>query len=268
MQNDIVKCGLVETGNGAYTDDISIDAYTWYEKNWRHDDYGHIHQRFQLTYVMEGYQYVYIENRQYLVPQHHVIWIPSDRMHKTKSEAATVNLMVVLFKSVPIQDFYTTTHVFPAPAILKEMLLYAAKWSKSTTENQEQAVFLNAMLNSLPYFCNENHYLQIPAPSDTRLIDVTNYINTNYREHIAIELLAELATMSVRSLQRIFKDDTGITVQKYTQLIRILKSVELLDSKKYTLSQIADMVGYKSLSAFTASYFAIIKSKPKAKMKL
>lgn len=37
--------------------------------------------------------------------------------------------------------------------------------------------------------------------------------------------------MSVRSLQRIFKNETGITLQKYLQLTRILKSIELIDTK-------------------------------------
>jgi AraC-like DNA-binding protein len=70
--------------------------------------------------------------------------------------------------------------------------------------------------------------------------------------------------MSVRSLQRIFKNETGITLQKYLQLTRILKSIELIDTKQYTLSEIAYKVGYQSLSAFTSSYFAVMKAKPKS----
>jgi len=68
--------------------------------------------------------------------------------------------------------------------------------------------------------------------------------------------------MSARTLQCIFKSETGITVQKYHQLIRILKSIELIDQRKYTLTEVAYMVGYKSLSAFTSSYQSIMKSTP------
>jgi transcriptional regulator GlxA family with amidase domain len=42
---------------------------------------------------------------------------------------------------------------------------------------------------------------------------------------------AAKAQMSVRSLQRIFKNETGITLQKYLQLTRILKSIELIDTE-------------------------------------
>jgi len=263
MQNDNIKCGLTEKSKGLYADGISTDAYVWYEKDWQHDEYEHTHQRYQLTYVEDGYQYFHIEQKIYLVPQNHVIWIPSNKEHQITSEARTVNLMIVLYKTVFEQDFYQDVHVFSAPTVLKEMLLYASKWNKLLAEDEEQTIFLRAMLNSLPYFCNENEFLQIPVPGDARLMPVCDYINANYQYNFNIAELSDKAKMSVRSLQRIFRQETGITLQKYMQLIRVLKSIELIDTKQYTLSQIAFMVGYKSLSAFTSSYYAIMKSKPK-----
>lgn len=265
MQNDKVKCGLTEKSRGTYVDEIPADAYIWFEENWQHDEYQHTHQRYQLTYVAEGYQYFHIEQKIYLVPQNHIIWIPADREHGTTSEAKTVHLMVVLFQSVPEKDFYKDVHVFPAPAVLKEMLFYASKWNKLLTRDDEQQLFLRAMLNSLPNFCEENSGLQIPVPADSRLIPICSYINANYRYNFDIHELAKKAKMSVRSLQRIFKQETGITLQKYMQSIRILKSIELIDTQRYTLSEIAYQVGYQSLPAFTSSYYSIMKTKPKLK---
>jgi AraC-like DNA-binding protein/mannose-6-phosphate isomerase-like protein (cupin superfamily) len=265
MQNANLKCGLIEKDRGFYNDAISKDAYVWYEENWQHDEYEHIHERAQLTYVEEGYQYLHIEQKIYLVPRNHVIWIPSGVKHRTTSEAKTVNLMVILFKSQLESDFFKEVHVFAAPPVLREMLLYASKWNKLTEEDEEQTLFLKALLNSLPNFCNESRFLEIPVPEDHRLIPVCDYINTHYQESLNIDDMADLAKMSVRSLQRIFKEETGITLQKYGQLIRILKSVELIDTKQYTLSEIAFKVGYKSLSAFTSSYASIMKEGPRVK---
>jgi AraC-like DNA-binding protein/mannose-6-phosphate isomerase-like protein (cupin superfamily) len=260
-----MKCGLIEKKKGQFDDHTTIDAYVWYEKDWKHDSHDHVHQRYQLTYVEDGYQYFHIENTIYLVPQNHLIWIPSGKKHHTESEASTVNLMVVLFKSVFDNNFFNEVHVFSAPPVLSEMLKYAAKWSQLLEEDEEQRYFMNALLYSLPYFCKEKEGLHIPVPADQRLISVCNYINKNFHNQLDIEILAEIALMSVRSLQRIFKKETGITIQKYMQLIRILKSIELINSGQYTLSQIALMIGYKSLSAFTTSYFAIMKEKAKVR---
>ena len=140
---------------------------------------------------------------------------------------------------------------------------FIEKSMKLLEEDEEQGYFLTALLNSLPHFCTEKVGLQIPIPVDPRLLPVCSYINKNYMEQVSIDDLADLSLMSVRSLQRIFKRETGITIQKYMQLIRILKSIELINTGEYTLSQIAFMIGYKSLSAFTNSYFGIMKEKAK-----
>lgn len=265
MQNDMKKCGLEQQTGSRFVDTIEKEAYVWCEKGWKHDDHDHAHHRAQLTFVEEGYQYFHIDQKIYLVPQHHVIWIPSGKAHKITSEATTVNLMVFLFKTVFKEDFYQNVQVFAVPPVLKEMLLYASKWNQVLEDDEEQDVFFKAILKSLPNFCKESSYLEIPVPSDARLIPVSTYINSNFKYSLNADELAEKAKMSVRSLQRIFKNETGITLQKYLQLVRILKSIELIDTKQYTLSQIAYRVGYQSLSAFTASYHAVMKSKPRLK---
>ncbi|MCJ7936118.1 MAG: AraC family transcriptional regulator [Chryseobacterium sp.] len=258
-----MKCGLIEKAERQFVDTIEKEAYVWCEKDWKHDDHEHVHNRAQLTFVEEGYQYFHIDRKIYLVPQYHVIWIPSGKAHKITSESKVVNLMVFLFKSVFEEDFYRNVQVFAVPPVLREMLLYASKWNKSLTENEEQDIFFKAILKSLPNFCRESTGLEIHVPTDIRLIPVCYEINSNFKYNLDIDLLAEKAQMSVRSLQRIFKNETGITLQKYLQLTRILKSIELIDTQQYTLSEVAYKVGYQSLSAFTASYFAVMKMKPK-----
>ncbi len=121
------------------------------------------------------------------------------------------------------------------------------------------------MLYSLPHFCDENHNLELPVLVDKRLIPVSEYIHFHYSTNFNLNELTDKANMSARNLQRIFKQETGITLQKYMQLVRILRSIELIDTNNFTLSEIAYKVGYKSLSAFTASYFAVTKTKPKRK---
>lgn len=266
MQSAMSKCGLVEKATGILTDgNISKEAYVWYEKNWQHDEYEHTHVRAQLIFVEEGFQYVHLQKKVYLVPQHHMAWIPGSVCHKTTSTAKAVNLMTVLFKSVPVNDFYREPHVFRAPRVLREMLLYAAKWNQLPIEYEEEALFLKAILYNLPAFCNESHSLQVPVPADIRLISLCDHINRSYQKPLCIDEMSRIAHMSERSLQRIFKRETGITLQKYVQLIRVLKSMELINSGQFTLSQISSMVGYKSLAAFRLSYTSIIGYKPSLK---
>ena len=251
--------------NGAkchFVDNISTDAYVWFENNWQHEKYSHVHSFYQLTYVEEGYQYFHIDQKVYFVPQNHVILIPSNTLHRTTSDAKTVILKVLLFKSAPEKDFYRDVQVFSAPSVLSEMLAYASKWNKLDESNEEQSVFLKAVLISLPHFYQENSSLEIPIPKDQRLTPVCHFINQNYKYNLSTDELANIARMSIRTLQRTFKRETGVTLKKYVQLIRILKSIELIDTNQYTFTEVAYKVGYKSLSAFTNSYFTVMKTHP------
>ncbi|WP_313215204.1 helix-turn-helix domain-containing protein [Soonwooa sp.] len=250
---------------GQYIEGLQTESYVWYENDWKHDDNEDSHDFYQLNYVEQGYQYFHIEHKIYLVPQNNVIWIPANKKHRTTSEAKVVNPMLILFKSAPKKDFYNEVHVFEAPAVLREMMFYASKWNKARTEDHEQHFFLKALLGSLPNFCNDSFGLQVPVPRDSRLIPVCHYINANFQYNVSADDLGEIAKMSARNLQRIFKQETGITLQKYIQLIRIVKSIELIDLKRFTLSEVAYKVGYNSLSAFRNSYFAIMKTKPSGK---
>ncbi len=262
MQNDMVKCGLTEVEPGCYTDRSEKKSFVWYERNYQHDNYEHSHSHYQLTYVEDGYQYFHIENSIYLVPQNSLIWIPSGVKHRISSDSKTVNLMVLFFNDLQAEEFHKEVHVFSCPVVLREMLIYAKKWNRLNAIDKEELSFLNTIINSLPSFCNESTSLQIPVPTDKRLSKVCNEINVNYASGVDLMELASIASLSVRQMQRIFKQETGLTILKYQQLLRIVKSIELLDSGQFTQTQIATMVGYKSLHAFTSSFKLLMKKRP------
>ena len=261
MQNDKQRCGLSLDNNEKYSDRVTINAYIWREDDWKHDEQQHSHARGQLSFIEEGYQYFHVNEQIYLVPQDYAIWIPAETSHKITSNAEKIRLSVLLALKTKEHIFFKKIQIFKAPSLLKSMLHYASKWNQQIDHNEEQETFLKAILDCLPTFHTSN-VLQIAIPSDDRLVKVCHHIFKNYHQDLKIEEYAVEGNMSVRTLQRVFKEATGMTVQKYIQINRILKSVEILSTSKLTLSQVAFHVGYKSLSAFTASYKDIMKSLP------
>lgn len=83
-----------------------------------------------------------------------------------------------------------------------------------------------------------------------------------YAGNMRIEDLSDKTHLSLRSLERIFKQETGLTLNKYHQLLRIIKSLELLSLKELTISEIAYKVGYKSLQAYTNRFYSVMKYRP------
>ncbi len=73
------------------------------------------------------------------------------------------------------------------------------------------------------------------------------YVKCNYTHEISLALLSEYSRMSENSICNLFKKGLGITYLDYICTLRLQKSVELLlDERKFTVSEIASQVGYRS----------------------
>jgi len=254
--------------NAEIIDRIKKPFFVWYEENWTHDDMLHYHQKAQIVYVEQGFQYLTVNEKSYLVPQNHAAWIPSNAIHKTNTHSDKIKLMLIFFDIDKPDLFYRDVHVFSVPPLLKEMIKYAEKWSKLENEDPSETIFLYALLNELPQLVAASVQLEIRLPQDPRLKKAIDYLHIHYATDVKMEDLSLVASISIRSLERIFKKETGLTLSKYLQMLRIIKSLELLSSKEWTISQIAMKVGYQSLQAFTNSFTSIMKYRPSEFLKL
>lgn len=248
-------------------DTINIDQldkpyFVWFEENWRHDDLLHSHEKGQLVYVESGFQYITVNGKIYLLPQNYAAWIPPGAIHKTNSHSEKIKLMIMFADVDEHTSFYHEVNVFSVPTVLKEMIKYSEKWSKSMLHNPDEMLFLKALFNELPRFVEHSIKLHIRLPEDKRLSQPIGYLHNHYHEDIKIEDLSEVSLLSLRSLERIFKKETGMTLSKYQQVLRIIKSLELLSSGDLTISETAYEVGYKSVQAFTRSFQAVMQSRP------
>ncbi|MDQ0064703.1 helix-turn-helix domain-containing protein [Chryseobacterium lathyri] len=248
-------------------DTIDIDQlkkpyFVWFEEDWRHDDILHSHQKGQLVYVESGFQYITVDGKIYLLPQNHAAWIPPGAIHKTNSHSEKIKLMIMFADVEESSTFHHKINVFSVPPVLKEMIKYAGRWSKSTSKDPDEILFLQALFNELPRFVEHSLKLHISLPEDKRLSESIQYLHNHYHENVKMEDLSEISKLSLRTLERIFKKETGMTLAKYQQILRIIKSLELLSSGDLTISETAYKVGYKSVQAFTRSFQAVILSRP------
>lgn len=257
----------MNTNDSIIINELAKPYFVWFEENWIHDNVLHQHEKGQLVYVESGFQYITIEEKIYLLPQNHAAWIPSNAIHKTNSHSEKIKLMIMFADTDRNDSFYDEVNVFSVPPVLREMIKYAEKWSKQLKIDPDETVFLKALFNELPHFVQHSLKLHICLPQDKRLEKVIEHLHHYYHTEIKIEALGELALLSSRSLERIFKKETGITLSKYQQMLRIIKSLELLSSGNLTISETAYEVGYKSVQAFTRSFQSVMQFRPTDFMK-
>ena len=88
-----------------------------------------------------------------------------------------------------------------------------------------------------------------------RVAKIKKYINENYSAYdLSITDISEVFNFSKDHLNRIFKSIEGITVSKYITQKKMEKARELVSGTDKSFSEIAEEVGYRSLSYFTSSF--------------
>ena len=80
------------------------------------------------------------------------------------------------------------------------------------------------------------------------------YINNNYHKDLTLEQLAEKLFMSTGYFCRIFKKHAGTGYATYLTKIRLEKAKEILLTGKYTVNEVARMVGFRDASYFSSVF--------------
>jgi len=99
-------------------------------------------------------------------------------------------------------------------------------------------------------------------PIDERIQTVIRYIQKNYTSEISINELASLLHLDMNYFIKLFKRNTNITPQKYIKNYKLSKSVALLmDGMK--ISDVAEIVGYSSIYAYSSAFKKVYNISPK-----
>lgn len=247
-------------------DDVSKSAYVWHENKWKLTDEAHAHKMGQLIFVEKGLQYLHTESTQYLLPTFHCAWIPPGMMHKTTSPLDEVFLRCIFFENVPNHPFFKEINIFNTPTVLREMILFTEQWSRLEEYDETEAAFLNALIQILPTTFQNSLPLVLPVPKNPRLAGIVDFMVENLLEGITVPAIAAQFNVSPRTIERLFKDDIGLTVAGYIKLLKMIKSVELLSIQGSSVKQVAMQVGYDSISTFSNTFSQVLGVRPQDMM--
>lgn len=90
---------------------------------------------------------------------------------------------------------------------------------------------------------------QITFPDDLRAKRVAQTVLTTAGDDLSQAALAKQAGLSVRTLSRLFIQQTGLTFSQWRQKAKVMRSLEHLQ-RGDSVSQVALLVGYENVSSF------------------
>lgn len=80
---------------------------------------------------------------------------------------------------------------------------------------------------------------------------VIDYIHLHLDEDLSLSFLAEHFRKNPSSLSNMFSKDTGISLTKYIQKIRIQEAIRLFNTTELSVSEVAMTIGYQDFSYFS-----------------
>ena len=100
----------------------------------------------------------------------------------------------------------------------------------------------------------ETHYKGYIASTDSISVQIMDYIERHYLEDITSKKICELFFISYNTLNATIKSFTGKTFWEYVTSLKLSMANKLIESEKYTLTDVAALSGFKSYPSFFQAY--------------
>jgi AraC-like DNA-binding protein len=201
---------------------------------------------------------VQTDNGTWVVPSHRAVWIPAGVGHSIlmSGHVSMRTLYIVPDLAQQMPDRCCVVVVGP---LLRELILYATAngpLRRDVPEHLRLAAVLRDQLRVVP-----SAPLELPMPRDVRAAEVAERLRNEPADNSPVDAIARTAGASRRTLERIFRKETGMSFGEWRQQARLLYALRLL-ARGEPVTSTALEVGYESTSAFIAAFSKALGTTP------
>jgi AraC-like DNA-binding protein len=211
---------------------------------------AHRHEWDQFTYATHGVLTVKTDQGTWVIPPHRAVWVPAGIEHTEVMSgpvaARSLFFLPNLAKFLPREC--TAVNVSP---LLRELILATIRIGVLDNHILSQSRMIAIILDQFEALAEAP--LQLKAPSDPRAVKIATLLEKTPESAEPLKILARQAGASKRTIERLFRVETGVSFQQWRQRLRVIHALRLLASGESVTSVALD-VGYASTSAFIAMF--------------
>ena len=218
---------------------------------------AHRHDRAQLIHCLHGHLNVHVEGQSWLIGSATALWVPPGVLHHVCADASVQYLSLFieaqLAQAIAAAQSERLQCVVMQP-LLRELIRSAARSATAPASlhaSQADRRLLQVIVDQL--YQLEAAQQVLPLPLDRRLSHALSGIMQAPARSYTAQSLAQSANMSLRTLERIFLRETGLSFCQWQQRRCVIQAIELLQQGQQ-VKQIAAQLGYDSSSAFIAMF--------------
>jgi AraC-like DNA-binding protein len=209
-----------------------------------------------LIYATRGVMTVYTGDGAWVVPPHRAMWIPAGFQYRLEmSGEVALRMLYVRRRQTANLRACAVVNVTP---LLRELIVRTNLIGALNTERPEQKRLMGVIFDELKLLTAVP--LQLPLPRDPRGARFAELMAEDVEQPIPRVL--RRAAASRRTLERIFRDETAMSLGQWLRRQKLLHALRRLAARE-NVNAIALELGYSSPSAFIAMFRRELGQTPK-----
>jgi AraC-like DNA-binding protein len=212
----------------------------------------------QLVFTSRGAITVAATGGAWVAPQGQAVWIPVDMPH-TIEVGPGAALRRLHLRSSLRPKLPRRCRIVSVSPLLRELLRRALQLQTLDRRVHAQAHLIDVLLDEL--LLVHGTPLDLPMPSDSRALQAARILRDTPERRHSLASIARTSGASTRTLERLFRKETGISFAAWRQRARCLRAVQLL-AERESVTATAIAVGYDSTSAFVAAFRRVLGVTP------
>jgi AraC-like DNA-binding protein len=153
--------------------------------------------------------------------------------------------------TAPARVFGTTCRVISVSPLLRELILRVAELAALDSRVDAEARLMSVLMDELESAHIEP--LVLPMPADVRARKAADWVLKDPADGSPAAVLARQSGLSERTLERLFRAETGMRLGLWRQKARLLESIRVL-VEGGSVTDAALESGYSSVSAYIAAF--------------
>jgi len=219
----------------------------------------HFHPEDQLVYATRGVMTVRTFDGTWVVPPRRAVWIPAKTPHRI-TMSGPVSMRTIYLRARMARNLPRSCCVVNVSPLLQELIVHACQFPRMSRRVKAQSHLIDLILDQLKAV--RKIPLQLPTPNDSRAQRVAELLQRDPSDERSLEELCRKAGASKRTIERVFERETNLSLGKWRQQLRLLRSLQLLAAgEKITTAALE--AGYSTPSAFIAMFRKALGTAPR-----
>jgi AraC-like DNA-binding protein len=225
---------------------VSVGFSSGYHWRDHRSDWG------QLVWASRGVITVEVGGALWIVPPSQAAWLPPGAVHGVRMAGRGV-LRRVYLQRAACRRLARTPQVIRVAPLLRELLRRVIALGTVGRARAGEARLVGVLLDEL--VAVPSAPVRLPMPEDLRARRAAEFARAHPAAARDPRALARHAGASVRTLERLFSEETGVSLGAWRQRARLVHAMTRL-ADGASVADVAFAVGYATPSAFVAAFRA------------